>query len=440
MSFKKLEGHENYCVTVINLPPKEKVEGLDNLVKVTVFGNDCLVGKDSDEHALYLFFPAESQIDPEFLCANNLYRDSALNQDKTKKGFFEPNGRVKALKFKGIISTGFVIPVASLDQVGDKYWSDDLKVGDEFNAYDDEVLCKKYRIVRMQPTVTREERERRKQERFDKLVANQFRFHESTAHLAKNLDHFHPEDIIVITDKWHGTSAVYANVLIKKPLTLVERIAKFFGAEVVDKQYDVLYASRTVIKNQYINKYATAGFYNEDIWAVVKKELEGKIEPGITLYGEMVGFLPSGRAIQGGYDYGCVGNHKFVVYRITYTKPDGNVIEYTWHQIRDYCRKYQLETVKLEYHGKLKDFLGAYNDDRLGETLLLRLSHQYLEGDCKWCTNKVPREGICIRIDGRENYSTYKLKSKRFLERETKELDSGQVNIEDEQLNEAVSG
>ena len=109
------EDSKNYTCQVIKLPPLQKVEGLDNLMKVTVQGNDCLIGKDSNPDELYLFFPAECQIDHEFLKANNLYRHSELNADKTQKGFFEDNRRCKAIKFKGIISTGFVIPIDSLD-------------------------------------------------------------------------------------------------------------------------------------------------------------------------------------------------------------------------------------------------------------------------------------------------------------------------------------
>lgn len=424
-------------------------------MKVTVFGNDCLIGKDSPEDQLYLFFPAESQINAYFLSENNLFRESTANKDKTKKGFFEATGRVKAIKFRGIISTGFVIPVSSLDACDELFWSDDLKVGDEFNEFDGDVLCKKYKIIRMQPTSTKESRFNKKLKRFDKLVPNQFRFHQSTEQLAKNIHHFHPNDIIVISDKWHGTSAVYANVLIKKKLSLLERVAKFLGVEVVTTKYDNLYSSRSVIKNQYINEGATdGGYYNEDIWGIVEKEVKEKVEPGITLYGEIVGYLPSGRAIQHGYDYGCVpqeeqlskaykekqephqldSDHKFVVYRITYTKPDGNVIEFTWNQIKLYCKKYSLETVKEEFHGTVHQYLnGNYTEATFGDMLITETAITYLEGDCKYCKNKVPREGVCVRLDGMEDYRTYKLKSKRFLERETKELDKGEVNIEDEQ-------
>lgn len=454
----KLEINEksrNYACTVVKLPPKQKVDGLDNLVKVTIFGNDILTQKNTDENKLYLFFPAESRLSASYLSLNNEYRHPELNLNREKKGFFEDSSRVKAIKFKGVISTGYIAPVDSLYGWCEGF--DKLKEGDEFTHIDGKALCEKYVIkhVHSEGNGEGESKHNKKLKRFDKLVPNQFRFHDNTAQLAKNLHLFKPEDIICITDKFHGTSAVFANVLINKELDWKHRIAKFLGIKVVDKVYDQLYASRTVIKNQYINKEATLGYYNEDIWKVVQNEIKDKIEQGVTIYGEIVGYLPSGKMIQKEYDYGCrifyrddymaahdmdtqPAEHKFVVYRITYTKPDGNVIEYTWSQIKEYCKKWSLEHVKELYFGNAigkELFLRSANDniDQWRESLFLRLSQEFLEKDCTHCINKVPAEGIVIRIDGKDTYSAFKLKSKRFLEKETKELDKGEINIEDEQ-------
>jgi len=467
MKLEIREDSKNYACTVVKLPPKQKVDGLDNLVKVTVFGNDVLTKKDADENQLYLFFPAECRIAASYLCANNEFRHSNLNYDQTAKpGFFEDTGRVKAIKFKGVISTGYIAPIDTLYPLMGN-WGGQLKEGDEFTDIDGVNICKKYKIVHQHATTAKESRFNKKLKRFDKLVPNQFRFHVDTNQLAKNLHLFKPEDIICITDKWHGTSAVFANVLVNKQLTVWEKIGKLLGFNIVDKVYDTLYSSRSVIKNQYVNKEATAGYYNEDIWKVVLNEIKDKIEQGITIYGEIVGYLPSGKAIQKAYDYGCntgmVGSvrnddlrpvetdaaqHKFLVYRITYTKPDGNTIEFSWNQIKGYCEKYQLETVKELYYGKLNRWANEgtageiFNQtfikgvDQWGNELLSLLSSSYLEKDCPYCTNKVPAEGIVVRIDGKDTFSAFKLKSKRFLEKESKQLDedskTGEVNIEDQ--------
>lgn len=469
------EDSTNYACTVVKLPVKQKVEGLDNLVKVTVFGNDVLTKKDADENQLYLFFPAECAINAEYLSKNNEFRESTLNIDCTQTGYFEPSGRVKAIKFKGVISTGYLTPLSTLASFT-KWglaWSIQLKVGDEFTTIDGIDICKKYipKHVHTQGIGgAKESKHNKKLKRFDKLVPNQFRFHNDTSHLAKNLHLFNPDDIVVITDKWHGTSTVHSNILINKQLTIKERIAKWFGVNIVDRIYDNIYSSRSVVKNQYINKEVGPGYYKgEDIWGIVNKELEGKIEQGITLYGEIVGYLPSGRMIQKGYDYGCspgmIGpmgtspissstdtpEHKFLAYRITYTKPNGEVIEYSWNMIKEYCKKYSIEHVKQLYFGRYHDITHDYMNTASyreegpviagSEEAMMQwknnmfnlLCNAFLEKDCTHCRTKVPAEGICVRIDGKPTYSTFKLKSKRFLEHETKAIDKGEVSIEDEQ-------
>lgn len=443
------DDSKNYTCVVVSLPVLQDVVGLDKLKKVTIFGNDVLVSKDSVPGSTVLFFPAESVLAEDYLSANNEYRHENRNLDQTKKGFFEDSGRVKAIKFKGVISSGYVAPVESLDKMfaaydGDRAIARKLKVGDEFTDIDGINICKKYKPVQQQSTATKESRYQKKLKRFDKLVPNQFRFHQDTSPLARNLHVFNPEDQIVITDKWHGTSAVFANVQVKAKLNWREKIARGLWKVVTGEslgqptKYDNLYSSRSVIKNQYINEEQGGGYYGEDIWAVVNGELAGKIEQGITLYGEIVGYLPSGKEIQKGYDYGChsasafgPAQHKFVVYRITYTKPNGEVIEFSWNQIKSYCKKYQISTVPELFVGKPDELVG-YVEEHWHESLLNFLQSAYLEKDCTVCKNKVPAEGVCVRIDGRESYSTYKLKAKRFLERETKQLDANVVDIETE--------
>lgn len=447
------EDSQNYAATILRLPKKQAVQGLDKLVKVTVFGNDVLTGKDTPEDSLYVFFPCECALSEKYLSENSEYRHTEKNKDRSHAGFFEDSGRVKAIKFKGVISTGYIAPVSSLDGVLPSY--DKLKEGDEFTEINGIEICRKYRPARTQSVAgTKESRFNNKLKRFDRLVPNQFRFHVSTSPLAKNLHHVNPEDQIVITDKWHGTSAVFSNLLVKKEQTRFQKVIAWCVTPWIKAElthYANIYSSRSVVKNQYINKTATIGYYNEDIWGIVNKELEGKIEQGISIFGEVVGYLPSGKMIQNGYDYGCdvgmvdkaanplsatnfdLAQHKFLVYRITYTKPDGTVIEFSWQQIKDYCKRNELETVVQLYHGGAHDLVLSDPDSiSFSESMLSMLERNYLEKDCTYCKNKVPAEGIVLRVDGKETFMAFKLKAKRFLERETKEIDKGEENIEDQ--------
>lgn len=435
MKLEIFEDSKNYVATVINLPPKQKVEGLDNLVKVTIFGNDCLVSKEENETEMYLFFPAESQLSHEFLSKNNLYRDIALNENKNKKGFFEPNRRVKALKFKGIISSGFVIPMYdSLHNTTDCSGIN-LKVGDEFNSLGGIEICRKYVSKAQQQALAKGDKVAKINNKLaDLMTHSQFRFHDETSHLAKNLHQFNPEDIIVITDKWHGSSCILSKVLINKKLNWWQKILNKIGGQVSDRGYAYIYSSGKPksnlpkgIEGEWVND--NKDYYIANIWKRAFDDNKEKIEDGISIYGELVGFTEGNSYIQSKYDYGCEAReYKLIVYRITYTKPDGSVIEFTWQQIKNYCKKYELEHVKELYHGKLTLPEGFTIDEWFNS-----IQNSFnLEKDCKYCRNKVPAEGIVVRKDGQDSFMAYKLKAKKFLKMETEELDKEiTTNIED---------
>ena len=49
------------------------------------------------------------------------------------------------------------------------------------------------------------------------------------------------------------------------------------------------------------------------------------------------------------------------------------------------------------------------------------------------CANKVPEEGIVLRIEHLEEYEAYKLKSKRFTLMESELQEQEETNLEDNQ-------
>lgn len=55
----------------------------------------------------------------------------------------------------------------------------------------------------------------------------------------------------------------------------------------------------------------------------------------------------------------------------------------------------------------------------------------YMEMDSPHCVNKVPHEGVVIKIDDGITRA-FKLKCFRFLNKEQELLDKGESNIEDE--------
>ena len=178
-------------------------------------------------------------------------------------------------------------------------------------------------------------------------------------------------------------------------------------------------------------------FYNEDIWGIAHNELKDFLQKGMTFYYEIVGFLPNGGAIQKDYDYGCEPTkHAIYIYRITSTNVDGKVIEFSAKQVQDFCKKNGLNAVPELYYGTVKRFCFSNNFKKSNnpdctDVFLNVIKKEYNEKDCYMCSNKVPEEGCVIRIEGLE-FEAYKQKSERFYQRETKLLDKGESNIEDE--------
>ena len=137
----------------------------------------------------------------------------------------------------------------------------------------------------------------------------------------------------------------------------------------------------------------------------------------MTFYFEIVGYTPTYKMIQKGFDYGCeLGKFKTFIYRITYTNDVGDVFEMSTKQVQDYCNEMGITPVVEYFYGKASEYC-SINDEDLDSwrnKLLEQLKNDYNEKDCDMCINKVPEEGCVIRIEG-NSFEAYKCKSVRFL-------------------------
>jgi hypothetical protein len=200
---------------------------------------------------------------------------------------------------------------------------------------------------------------------------------------------------------------------------------------VLETEYDMVFGSRKVIKNEYETQKVN-DFYDGDLWGDIKDELKEFIPKNYNVYGEIVGYTKSGGSIQKDYAYGCKeGEHKLFIYRITIVNPDGNVTELSTLQIKEFCDKKGLNYVPLYYVGYAKDlYPDLQTEEHWNEEFIKRLENDYATGDCDMCLNKVPKEGMVLRVEQLSWFESYKLKNFEFLERESKELDSGEVDME----------
>ena len=409
--------NENYAAVVYEIKNLLPLEGCDNVVGTTIYGFQAIVGKDTKIGQIGIFFPAESQLSDEYCTANNLYRHSELNSNIEKKGYIEDNRRVKAMKFRGHASSALFLPLSSLSYLGIK--ENDLSVGDTFDELNGHEICRKYFVlhknngrVNAQP----------KAKIFTRVDTTFIPEHFSTDNYWRNAHIVSPETEVIVTQKVHGTSIRIANTKVHRRLTLRDRIAKFLGAHISDWEYDYVFGSRKVIKDIYAKEYQH--YYDEDIWAVEGKKLEGLVPENFIIYGELVGWVSSGAPIQTGYTYHLPqGTCALYIYRVAFVNEKGFVVDLSWDQLKEFCTQRGLLYVPEIWRGKHKELvIDTYLDTVYKE--------KFPSSDCIALSDKgTVDEGVCIRVDKMTPY-ILKAKSPLFFEWETKLLDKGTEDIE----------
>lgn len=486
-------ANPNYLATICKIEETFPIEGADKLIKTVVNGYDVVISKDYKPGDIVVYFPVESALSWKYLSANNLFERSEFelnaNAEEVKKliveaetannergaeisaqiksmcGFFSKNGRVRIIKLRGQYSQGFIAGVDSLVNYNPNLANVDWEsmVGHQFNKVEDDEICTKY-IPKTKEnnhvgtgSGDRTWRKRMKKlKRFDKLIDGQFTYHYDTKMLAEHINELNPDMIVSITVKVHGTSTIMANILCNRNLTWFEKVKKFFGCKVPTTEYGNIYSSRSVIKNRYLNKDAH-DFYGIDIWGCVNRDFAPYIDKGMTVYGEIVGYLEGSQTmIQKHHDYGCkIGQWKFMPYRITSTDELGEKKEWEIKDVDEWTHKLVKDHPELEdkvlylnfvYYGRLGDmYPDIPEDENWNKNLLERMKNDrtliLMEEDEPMCKNKVPREGIVLRIVNDEFSRAWKLKSLRHYGKEAEAHDKGEVDIEElESANQIESG
>lgn len=399
-----------YCGYVTRLKNVRKHPNADRLVLADVFDSTVVVGQNSKDGDIVIYFPTDGQLSKEYCEYNNLVRKKDENGNNIG-GFLDPDKRnIKAIKLRGERSDGLVMPLESLDYIS-KHLKDTLVVGDQITVLDGQEICKKY-IPRTKVRTTGNAPTKRQKRKANEFPL--FEEHRDTEQLDYNVDNFKAGELITLTLKMHGTSGRTAFLPSAGKNKMEHFIFKLFP------RYRYVTGTRRVVLQQ----FETDGYYGDNAFrAKYHRLLEGKLKKGETIYYEIVGWVNDTTPImaQGNnkkvndkeftktygetttFSYGCKqGENQIYVYRMTMTTPDGEVIEYPWSLVKRRC-----EEMGINHVMELDRFIYTTKED-----LYERVN--------KWLDIPDPigkthvAEGVVARLEDKPIFTAFKKKGFYF--------------------------
>lgn len=405
-----------YCAYITTIKEIRDHSNADRLNIVTVFGNDVIVTKDYKLGDKVVYFPTDGQLDYDFAMANRLLRvkDEAGNET----GYMDSEKRnVKTIKLRGETSDGIILKADCLAPYTDV---SKLSDGDTITELNGVTICQKY-IPRGK--VSREGTPKDKSNTVkEKDFYPHFKEHLDTAQLAYNLGKFKEGDLCYITLKMHGTSQRMGLALRKVEPKWWQ---KLLGFKPKMEWTPVTGTRRVVLKS---DKEINSGYYGDNKFRMKYHELlSSKLPKGMTIYFEVVGYTDDGTLImpevsnakfgdkkyenqfikQYGettkFTYGCgMKESDIYVYRMTMTNEDGHEIEVPWEMVKIYCDKWG-----IKYTPEFDKFIFTSQED------LMERVRKYENGADPIGLSHI-REGVVVRIEGKEKFTAFKQKSVDF--------------------------
>lgn len=448
---KSADYKSEYCCTVVKIGSILPIKGKDKIGQTLVNGQTIVVNKDEiHEGQIYIYVSNECQLNADFLRINNMYSCPDKNADHTKRGYIPNTGRIKMIKLGGVTSMGLLFTIKELQTYMPNIKSKDLPaVGEDFDTIDGKLFVQAY-VPPRPPEQKRQSRDAKRNKRllrYSKMIPGEFKFHYDTNQLAREMDQFSPDDKISISVKLHGTSIIIGNVRTRSfwtPLChSIGKVIPFFN-RFANNHYEVIYSSRNVIKNEFASPL-TKGFYEKDIWSEYYELLRDYIPQGVTIYGEIIGYVTGTNTyIQKGYDYDCEpGTNRLMIYRVVINDENGDKIELSVPEVRAWTYRliekhpelvFNIHPINILYNGRFGNlFEDLPEDEHWRENVLERLKHCWffgMERNENYCRNEVPREGIVIRKNDDQVAEAWKLKCLKFLGRESELIDEGIIDVE----------
>ena len=446
-----------YLAIVTKLRNVRAHSNADKVKLATCHGNQVVVGLDNKDDDLGVYFPSDGQLSHEFAHANNLYRERTMNSDPNDKpGMFEANRRVRAQKFRGEISDGFWVPMSYFNFIK-KLPAELLEEGYEFDTIKGIPICNKY----INPSTIKAAQQNQPKKAKTAKTSIMFKEHIDTSHFGRCMHEVRPNDLIIITEKLHGTSHRVGNVMAARKLKWYESILKWLGFKIDENEWVYLNGTRRVVLEE--SKRDGPQYHDPTIREKAFNLFKGNLRKGETVYLEIVGYdngstpiMPAvdttalkdkeftqkysnmGNKTHMIYSYGCAeGTSDVYVYRMTMTNVDGQSVDYSWDDVMRRCNELGVKHVpelarftvgELKANEELKGHF--FNDDRDFQDFLLNEVDIYSKGTSLVDKTHI-REGNCVRLESGLVPRIYKHKSFEFKVLEGLAKDSGVVDMEE---------
>lgn len=231
-----------YQATVIQIDNLRPHSNADRLQLTTIHGNQVIVSIDNKIGDVGIYFPTDGQLSEEYCKHNNLYQDSKLNKDETKKGYLSLKRRVQAKNFRGERSEGLFMPLESLSYLGHTL----PILGMEFTESKGKFICNKY----VNPQTLLERSKKEKKIKTKKIQNDMFKQHIDTSQFGRNAHKYRLGDTVIVTEKLHGTSQRVGRVLTSRELRWYDKLLMYFGILISKNIWKTLIGTRRVILGQ----------------------------------------------------------------------------------------------------------------------------------------------------------------------------------------------
>lgn len=439
-----------YKAVVVLLRNVRQHPNADKVQLATCLGNQVVVGLNNKEGDLGVYFNSDGQLSHEFCYRNNLYRDNTKNIDpNAKPGMFDDNRRVRAQKFRGEISDGFWTPISSFIDAGFKVTQIE---GFEFDEINGVSICNKY----VNPNTIKAAQENKPKKTRVAKTSVMFKEHIDTEHFGKHVYEVKDNDLMIITEKFHGTSHRVGHVQLDRDLNWFERLLTKLGVKIDNTYWDYLNGTRRVVLEE--AKSDTTQFHDPTIREKAFNLFKGNLRKGETVYLEIVGYengdkpiMPMVDTTKTGdkefvkthsnfgdkkhmvYSYGCApGTSDFYVYRITMTNPDGISIDYSWDDVMKRCNEIGVKHVPEIVRFRAAEYRNNNGliDDRDFNNAIVKYVDDLSNGPSMIDASHIS-EGVCVRLESGLVPRIFKHKSFTFKLLEGIVKDSGVVDMEE---------